>query len=112
MAQAPVRRPSRHTAPKGHRAHRWCHGRYPDPAARKTTLVVHLISGIGWLGVDVVLLILTFTGFTSDDPATVAACYQAMGLLVVPCLLTAGLTSLASGILLGLGTKYGLLRYW
>lgn len=80
--------------------------------ARKATLVIHLISGIGWLGIDVVLLVLTFTGFTSDDPATVAACYQAMGLFVVPCLLTAGLTSLASGILLGLGTKYGLLRYW
>jgi hypothetical protein len=80
--------------------------------ARKATLVIHLVAGVGWLGVDIVLLVLTLTGFTSDDPATVAACYQAMGLFVVPALLTAGLLSLASGILLGLGSKYGLLRYW
>jgi len=39
-------------------------------------------------------------------------CYQAMGLFVVPTLLVAGLTCLASGIVLGLGSKYGLLRYW
>jgi len=80
--------------------------------ARKATLVVHLVSGVGWLGVDAVLLVLSLTAFTSDDPVTVAACYRAMGFFVVPALLTAGLLCLGSGVLLGLGTRYGLLRYW
>jgi hypothetical protein len=79
---------------------------------RKATLITHMVSALGWLGVDVVLLILAITGLTSDDPATVAACYLAMELFVIPTLLTAGVISLASGILLGLGSKYGLLRYW
>jgi hypothetical protein len=81
-------------------------------SGRKTTLVTHIVSGIGWLGIDVVLLVLAVTGLTSNDRATVAACYQAMGLFVIPTLLPAGLICLASGILLGLGSKYGLLRYW
>lgn len=38
--------------------------------------------------------------------------YQALGLFVVWPMLTAGLVCLASGILLGLGSKYGLIRYW
>ena len=81
-------------------------------SARKATLVTHVVSAVGWLGVDVVLLVLAVTGLTSDDPVTVSVCYQAMGLFVTPTLLTAGVVSLGSGILLGLGSKYGLLRYW
>jgi len=81
-------------------------------STRKATLVVHVVSAVGWLGVDVVLLLLAVTGLTSDDPLTVAACYQAMGVFVVPTLVPAGLICLASGVLLGVGSKYGLLRYW
>jgi len=79
---------------------------------RKATLLVHMMSALGWLGADVVLLILAVTGLTSDDRSTVAACYQAMGLFVVPTLLTAGLLCLATGVLLGLSSRYGLLKYW
>ncbi|MGH3470208.1 MAG: hypothetical protein ACRDQF_21020, partial [Thermocrispum sp.] len=38
--------------------------------------------------------------------------YQALGLFVVWPMLTAGLTCLVSGLVLGWGTKWGLLRYW
>ena len=75
-------------------------------------LLTHLVSGLGWLGIEVVFLVLAVIGLTSDDPATVGACYQALGLFVMPTLLPAGLISLASGIVLGMGSKYGLLRYW
>ena len=37
---------------------------------------------------------------------------QALQLVTVWPMLTAGLLSLATGILLGWGSKYGLLRYW
>ena len=38
-------------------------------------------------------------------------CYRALELFAVWPLLTAGLVTLARGIVLGLGTKYGLVRY-
>jgi hypothetical protein len=81
-------------------------------AARKATLVTHVVSGVGWLGANIPLLVLAVVGLTTDDPLTAGACYQAIGLYVTPTVLTAGLTCLASGILLGLGGKYGVLRYW
>jgi hypothetical protein len=81
-------------------------------STRKWTLLTHLVSSIGWLGADVVFLILSITGLTSDDPALVAACYRAIHQFAVWLLLSWGLVSLGSGVLLGLGSKYGLLRYW
>jgi hypothetical protein len=48
----------------------------------------------------------------TDDPQTAATSYQALQIFAVWPLLTAGLLCLASGVLLGLGTKYGLVRYW
>jgi hypothetical protein len=70
------------------------------------------VSSVGWIGADLVFLILSVTGFTSGDPALVAACYRAIGSFAVWLLLPLGLLSLATGLLLGIGSKYGLLRYW
>lgn len=48
----------------------------------------------------------------TDDVRTRALCYQALELFAIWPLFTAGLVCLASGVLLGLGSKYGLVRYW
>lgn len=80
--------------------------------ARRATLVVHVLSAVSWIGIDIALLVLAVTGLTSDDPLTVAACYQAMGVFVLPTVVPAALVCLASGVLLGLGSRYGLVRYW
>ena len=55
---------------------------------------------------------LSFRGLTSDDPQTVATAYGALTMFCVPLLLTLGLLSLATGVILGLGTRFGLVRYW
>jgi hypothetical protein len=55
--------------------------------------------------------VLVFTALLADDD-TRALCYQALELFAVWPLLTTGLVSLASGVVLGLGTKWGLVRYW
>jgi hypothetical protein len=78
--------------------------------ARRTWLVVHLLGSVGWVGVDVVLGVLVL-GALLGEPATAAACLTVAPLLFWP-LLGAGLLSLLSGLVLGLGTRYGLLRYW
>jgi hypothetical protein len=79
---------------------------------RKLTLLVHIASAGAWLGIDVVMGVLVFTAVLNDDAGTKALCYRALELFAVWPLLTAGLVCLASGILLGLGSKYGLVRYW
>lgn len=78
---------------------------------RKGVLVVHIVSAGVWIGIDVVMAVFIFTALLADD-STKALCYQALELFVVYPLLTTGLVCLASGVVLGLGTKYGLVRYW
>ena len=79
--------------------------------ARKLTLTVHIITAIGWIGVDFVLFVFSFRGITTDNPETLRLCYQAIEMFAIVLLLPLGLLSLASGLLLGWGTKYGILRY-
>jgi hypothetical protein len=79
--------------------------------ARKLTLTIHVIAAIGWIGVDFVLFVLALTGMLSGDPTTLATCYRAIDMFAVVLLLPLGLLSLATGLLLGWGSKYGILRY-
>jgi hypothetical protein len=79
---------------------------------RKGILVVHTVSAGVWIGIDVVMGVVIFTALLADDGNTKALCYRALELFAVWPLLTAGLVCLASGVVLGLGTTYGLVRYW
>ncbi len=79
---------------------------------RKGVLVVHIVSAGAWIGIDVVMAVFVFTALGTEDDSIKALCYRALELFAVWPLLTAGLVCLASGVVLGLGTKYGLVRYW
>jgi predicted integral membrane protein DUF2269 len=79
-------------------------------STRRMVLLVHLAGSLGWFGADVVLGVLAVTGFVSDDPARVAACYTALHVFAVPVLVSLGLVSLASGLLLGLASRWGVVR--
>jgi hypothetical protein len=79
---------------------------------RKGVLVAHIASAGVWVGIEVALGALVFAALLTSDPQLVASCYQAAELFAVWPMLTSGLVCLASGVLLGLGSKYGLLRYW
>jgi hypothetical protein len=79
---------------------------------RKGVLVVHIASAGAWIGIDVVLGVLVFTALLTDDDVTRALCYRALELFAVWPLIVTGLVCLASGVVLGLGTKWGLVRYW
>lgn len=79
---------------------------------RRVVLVVHVWTAGAWLGLDVAMAALVVTALRADDPALRAALYQALEVVVVWPLTVAGLGCLASGLLLGLGTRYGLLRFW
>ena len=78
---------------------------------RKGFLVLHIVSAGAWIGIDVVMAVVVFTALLGDDE-TRALCYRALELFAVWPLIATGLVCLASGVVLGLGTKWGLVRYW
>ncbi len=82
------------------------------PRTRKGVLLVHIASAGAWLGIDVVMAVLVFTALLTDDSGTKALCFQALELVAVWPLLTTGVVCLITGGVLGLGSKYGLVRYW
>lgn len=80
--------------------------------AHKSFLLVHIVSAGAWFGLDIALGVLAFTAVLTDDPQLGATCIGALRLFAVWPMLGAALACLGSGIVLGLGTRYGLLRYW
>ena len=95
---------TKRTAP----AARWPLGR----RTRQTVLVVHIVSAGAWIGIDVIVAVLVLTGWFGGDADTRGIAYQALSRFVVWPMLTAGLTCLVTGLLLGMATKWGLVRYW
>jgi hypothetical protein len=81
-------------------------------SARKAVLVVHIGSAGAWIGLDVAMAVVVFTAVGSDDDRTRALCYQALKLFAVWPLFVVGLLCLASGVVLAVGSRYGLVRYW
>ena len=79
--------------------------------ARRVLLITHLAAAGAWLGMDVALGALVVAALGAP-PATAAAMAQATGAFVGWPLVAAALLTLGSGIVLGLGSKYGVLRYW
>jgi uncharacterized membrane protein len=79
---------------------------------RKGVLVVHIASAGAWLGVDVVMAVLVFRALLTDDGRAKALSFRALELIAVGPLLACGLLCLLSGVLLGLSSRYGLVRYW
>jgi hypothetical protein len=79
---------------------------------RKVTLVTHIVSAGAWIGIDVVVGALVLAGLLTADPTIQGVAYVALGSFVVVPMLVSGLVCLVSGLILGLGTRYGLIRYW
>jgi hypothetical protein len=79
---------------------------------RKGVLLVHIASAGAWIGIDVVMAVLVFTALLSDDDRTKALSFRALELVAVGPLLATGVVCLLSGVLLGLSSRYGLVRYW
>jgi len=68
---------------------------------------VHILSSAAWIGIDVIVAVLVLTGWFSDDLAVRSIAYQALATFVVWPMLSSGLLCLVTGVLLGLGTKWG-----
>ena len=83
------------------------------PALRKFTFTTHVTSSVGWLGAVIAFLALAVIGLTSPDERTVRGAYLVMAPAAWFVLVPLAHASLLSGIVLSLGTAWGLFRhYW
>ncbi|MGH9872277.1 MAG: DUF2269 domain-containing protein [Pyrinomonadaceae bacterium] len=83
------------------------------PGLRKLALTVHVTSTVGWLGAITGFLALAIAGLTSQDAQLVRSAYLAMEVLGWYVLVPFCMASLTTGLIMSLGTPWGLFRhYW
>lgn len=83
------------------------------PRVRKTVLLAHVGTGVGWLGAVLAYLALDVAAVVGDDPRSVRSAYFAMELVAEAVIVPLALASVLIGIVNALGTPWGLLRhYW
>lgn len=83
------------------------------PGLRRLTSTAHIASSAGWIGAVLVFLALAIIAMTSQDERTVRGAYLVMAPAAWLVLVPLAHASLLSGIVLSLGTAWGLFRhYW
>ena len=83
------------------------------PRARRIALTAHVIASVGWLGAVAATLALAIAGVASDDAVTVRAVYPAMEVMGWAVLVPLSVASLVTGVVQGLGSRWGLFEhYW
>lgn len=84
-----------------------------SPRLRKFALAVHLTVSIGWLGAVAGYIALDVTTVVARDAQTLRAAYLGMKTVAAYSIVPLALAALLSGIVVSLGTKWGLFRhYW
>lgn len=83
------------------------------PRLRKLVLAAHIALAVGWIGAAAAYVALDVTAAVGRDAQTLRACYLGMGLIAWYVIVPLALASLLSGLLMSLGTRWGLVRnYW
>ena len=83
-----------------------------SPSIRRLALAIHLTLSAGWLGAVVAYLALDMIVATSSDAGHVRAARIGMGTVVSSVIVPLALGSLGTGLVMALGTKWGLFRHW
>jgi uncharacterized membrane protein len=83
------------------------------PGLRRFALINHVVVSVGWIGAVVVFLALAGLGLTSEDPTIVRGVYLVMEHAAWLTLVPLAVVSLVTGVVMSLGTTWGLFRhYW
>ncbi|MEU8826150.1 DUF2269 domain-containing protein [Streptomyces sp. NPDC048636] len=78
---------------------------------RRALLVVHVVVSAAWLGLSLGLLALGITGATAGSTEAAGAAYRSMNVIGDWLLIPVSLLALVSGVVLSLGTPWGLARH-
>ncbi len=80
---------------------------------RKVTLTVHIACSVGWLGAIAAYITLNIPALTSGNDQTIRAAYLMMLPVAWYAIVPLAIATLLTGIVLALGTPWGLFRhYW
>jgi hypothetical protein len=83
------------------------------PSLRKIALTVHITASVGWIGAVVAYLVLVIAAINNQDTPTLRAAWIALELTGWFAIVLLSLVSLLTGLVMSLGTKWGLFRhYW
>lgn len=83
------------------------------PRLRKFALAAHITSSVGWIGAVAGYIALDVAAATSEDAQSLRAAYLAMELIAWYVIVPLALASVLTGLVMSLGTKWGLFRhYW
>ena len=81
------------------------------PNVRRALLTVHIIAGVGLLGDVGAVLAVNIRAATTSDASLAAASYELLAMFTVLFGIPLSLISLASGIVLGLASAWGVVRH-
>lgn len=82
-------------------------------SVRRAALAVHVISSVGWIGAAAAYLVLGITAARSDNPLTIRGAWIGMELLGWQAVLPLGCLALLTGLVMSVGTPWGLVQhYW
>lgn len=83
------------------------------PRLRRFAFMAHVTFSLGWFGAVVAYFALAFAGLTSSDVLLARSAYLSMEVLGWWVVIPLSLSALGSGLVLSLGTEWGLFRhYW
>jgi len=84
-----------------------------SPGLRRFALTAHITSSVGWLGTVATFLALAVVGLTNQDATVVRAAYLAAESITWYVIVPLAFASLLTGLVMSLGTPWGLFRhYW
>src|SRR3954451_2137007 len=82
-----------------------------SPRTRRLVLTAHVISSVALVGSSAGVLILALSAAATDQTVAAHALYTAMRTAVFAVAVPLSFVALGTGIVLGLGTKWGVLRH-
>ncbi len=82
------------------------------PGLRKFTLTLHLTTSVGWIGAVIAYIGIIVAAQASQDPQALHAARIAMELIAWYVLVPLAFLALLTGLVMALGTPWGLFRHW
>jgi hypothetical protein len=82
-----------------------------SPTARRAVLTTHIVASVALLGDCAAVLAVNVRAASTGDPELAAASYELLGMFSVVLGIPLSMASLLTGLVLGLGTKWGVLRH-
>ena len=82
-----------------------------SPRIRRSVLTLHIVASVGLLGDVAAVLAVNLRAAATADPAFATTAYDLLGMFSLVFGIPLSLVSLATGVILGLGTKWGVVRH-